>query len=117
MRREGFSLLEKQILALHYNGSYITNFELQELGRAIGIAIDLADREKMLKNLLKRAMEEEKMAQLATAFAKLCNSRIAEYSALAKRYPKAQDIINSYIQKTRATVMLLQQRARMNPYE
>ncbi|SMC08634.1 hypothetical protein [Nitratiruptor tergarcus] len=117
MRQQGFSLLEKQILALHYNGSYITNFEFQQLAQEIGIDLDLADREKMLKTLLKKAMEENKMVQLIAAFTKLLNSRIQEYTTLANRYPYAQDIIGSYIQKTRATLMLLQQRARMNPYE
>ncbi|BCD68908.1 hypothetical protein [Nitratiruptor sp. YY09-18] len=113
----GISLLEKQILALHYNGTYITNFDFKKAGEEIGIEVDLADREKMLKYLLKNANEAGKMPQLAQALATLMQKRIATYNKLLENYPNAKDIIVQYIQKTRSTIMLLQQRARMNPYE
>ena len=111
------SLFEKQLLALHYNGSYITNFELGRIAQSIDIELDLADREKMLKALLKKAQEQDKMADLVQALTRLLNKRIDEYGELLQLHPKAKDVIGSYIQKTRSTIMLLQQRLRMNPYE
>jgi len=114
---QGFSLLEKQILALHYNGTYLSNFDFKKIAEEIGVEIDLADREKMLKTLLKKAAETGKMAQLASAMAALVQKRIAYYNNLLQRYPKAKDVILPYIQKSRSTIMLLQQRSRMNPYE
>ena len=113
---QGFALLEKQILALHYNGSYITNFEFGQIAKNIGIELDLADREKMLKNLLKKTIEAHKENELIAEFAKLLNSRILDYQRLAQLHPEAKEIIGEYIQKTRSTLMLLQQRLRSNPY-
>ena len=113
----GFSLLEKQILALHYNGSYLSNFDFKDIAEKIGIEIDLADREKMLKNLIKKANEENKFLDFVAAMTQMLNNRIKEYNELAALHPKSKEIITSYIQKTRSTIMLLQQRARTNPYE
>ncbi len=114
---EGFNIFEKQILALHYNGSYISSFEFQQIGKEAGIEVDLADREKMLKVLLKKAQEEDKLPQLIQAFTKLLNSRIMEYQNFLQLFPDAKEVIGEYIQKTRSTMLLLQQRLRMNPYE
>jgi len=116
-QNSGFSLLEKQILGLHYCGSYITNFELRRIGEQIGIETDLADREKMLKNLIKTARENAKEAELFAAIAGLLQERIKEYEALAKSHPDAADAIADYIQKGRSTIMLLRHRAKANPYE
>ncbi len=112
-----FSLLEKQLLALHYNGSYITNFEMQEVARDIGLQIDLADREKMLKKLLQQASEHNKLSELATRLIKLLNDRLQTYQLLLQRFPNSASIIQTYIQKTRSTQLLVQQRLRTNPYE
>ncbi len=116
-RESGFSLLEKQILALHFCGSYITNFEFRTIGEKVGIEVDLADREKMLKNLVRIAKERGKEAELFGAVAALLQERIKEYEALAKSHPDAADTIADYIQKGRSTIMLLRHRAKANPYE
>ncbi len=113
----GFSMLEKQILALHFSGSYITNFEFKKIAQEVGIEVDLADREKMLKNMLRLAKEQNKEAALFSAIANLLQERLKTYTELGNTYENARDIIMSYIQKTRSTIMLLNQRARMNPYE
>ncbi len=113
---QGFALFEKQLLALHYNGSYITNFEFRDIAQKIGLDLDLADREKMLKNLLKMAVQEHKEAELIQEMTKLLNSRIEEYRNLANMHPECSNVLSDYIQKTRSTIMLLQHRLRMNPY-
>ncbi len=114
---QGFSLLEKQILALHFNGTYLSNFDFKRIAEQIGLDIDLADREKMLKVLLKKAAEEGKNAELVAAFTQMLSNRIQAYRALMERYPEAKEVIMPYIQKTRSTIMLLQQRLSANPYE
>ena len=117
MNTQGFSLLEKQLLALHFNGTYLSNFDFKHIAEEIGIDIDLADREKMLKHLLKEAAKAGKMADFVAATTKLFMRRIRRYQAWMELYPEAQEIITSYIQKTRSTIMLLQQRMQINPYE
>ncbi len=110
-------MLEKQLLALHYSGSYITNFEFKEIADSLGLEVDLADREKMVKNLLKTSGEQNRQKELFDAVCELLQKRIKEYQQLLELYPDAKDIVGGYIQKTRSTIMLLQQRSRMNPYE
>jgi len=117
MHNQGFSLLEKQILALHYNGIYISNFDFKKIADIIGIELDLADREKMLKTLLKKTKEANKENELMQAFSELFSKRVKEYQALINRFPEASEAIMPWIQKSRSIMMLLQQRLRMSPYE
>ncbi|MRI83854.1 MAG: hypothetical protein C6I00_05465 [Nitratiruptor sp.] len=112
-----FSLLEKQILALHFSGSYISNFEFKQIGHSIGIEIDLADREQMLKNLITKAKELHKEAQLFQAIATLIQERIDHYEKWRQTYPQGRPIIDEYIKKGRNTIALLEQKARMATYE
>ncbi|BCD61102.1 MULTISPECIES: hypothetical protein [unclassified Nitratiruptor] len=114
---QGFSIFEKQILALHYNGTYITNFEFQQIAKEAGLEVDLADREKMLKTILQQAKAKNKELELIGAFTKLLNNRIKTYQDLLQQFPESKEIIGGYIQKTRSTMMLIQQRLRTNPYE
>ncbi len=117
MNTQGFSLLEKQLLALHFNGSYLSNFDFKHIAEEIGIDIDLADREKMLKHLLKEAAKAGKMADFVAATTKLFMRRIHRYQAWMEHFPEATQIITTYIQKTRSTILLLQQHLSTNPYE
>ena len=114
---QGFSLLEKQLLALHFNGSYLSNFDFKHIAEEIGIDIDLADREKMLKYLIKKADETQKMADFVAAITQLLMQRIHCYQRWIELYPEAQEIIAPYMQKTRSTIMLLQQHMHTNSYE
>ncbi len=112
----GFSLLEKQILALHYNGTYINNFEFQKIAKSIGIDLDLSDREKMLKNLIKKVKEEHKERPFIATMTKFLQGRIKQYEELLASHPQSKEIVMPYIQKTRSTILLLQQRFMANPY-
>jgi len=112
-----FSLLEKRILALHFSGSYITNFEFKTIGQKVGLEVDLADREKMLKTLFKQAKEKNKEPQLLEAIAEVLQERLQNYRELAQNHPKAKEVVEEYIQKCRSTIMLLGQKARISHYE
>ncbi|NPA04127.1 MAG: hypothetical protein GXO61_04620 [Epsilonproteobacteria bacterium] len=98
------SFFEKRILALHYNGVYISNFDLQKVASAIGIELDLAQREKMLKSLLKKAKEEGKSEILLQELIELLQRRKKNYLELAYLYPASKEILLNYVNKTDATI-------------
>ncbi|WP_200762897.1 hypothetical protein [Nitrosophilus alvini] len=114
----GFSLLEKQILAVFYSGCYITNKELMKAGKEAGINnIDLCDRDLMLKKLIAEANKKDNLPALFTQISKILNERIKNYSELLHTYPASKEVISKWIQKARSTDLLLKQRMRANPYE
>ena len=112
-----YSHLTKQILALHFSGAYITNKEFVEIGRNIGIEIDLADREKVFKNILSKAIEQKKEEDFFSEISKLLKKRFDEYKKLSNEFPNSKEIIHVWMQKLKSIDMLIRQRARMNVYE
>ncbi|MRJ02412.1 MAG: hypothetical protein GXO19_00630 [Epsilonproteobacteria bacterium] len=114
---ESRALLEREILALHFSGSYITNRELQRVGEKIGLQVDLTDRERLLKNLMAKARESRKESQLFLELARLFEERVASYRALKERYPEAGDIVEEYIEKSRRSGARLRREAQVSAYE
>ncbi len=112
-----YSMLIKQILALHFSGCYISNKEFVEIGKKIEIVIDLSDRETVFKNLLSIAIQQNKEVELFNALSYLLKQRFDEYSKLAKDFPNASDVIQKWMHKLRSIDMLIKQKIRMNPYE
>lgn len=112
-----YSMLIKQILALHFSGCYITNKEFLKIAKNIGIEEDLTDRETLLKKILTRAVNENKEVQFFNELSKLLKNRFDIYSSLAKDFPNASDIINNWMQKLRSLNMLIKQRMKMSIYE
>ncbi|WP_281951695.1 hypothetical protein [Nitrosophilus kaiyonis] len=112
-----YSMLTKQILALHFSGTYITNKEFIELGKKIGIDVDLADRETVFKKILSKAIEENIEAEFFNELSNVLKSRFDEYKKLADEFANSSEIIKEWMQKLRSLDMLIKQRARMSIYE
>jgi len=103
----GSGFFQKRLLALHYNGVYISNFDLQKIASNIGIELDLAQREKMLTHLLKLAKEQGKLEQLKEELIFLLEKRSREFVKLAQLYPQAKEILLNYVHKTSSTIAWL----------
>ena len=112
-----YSMLIKQILALHFSGAYITNKEFVEIGKNIGIDVDLADRETVFKKILSKAVEENKENELFGAISNILKQRFKEYKRLSDEFPNSKEIINEWMHKLRSIDLLIRQRARMSIYE
>ena len=112
-----YNILIKQILALHFSGCYITNKELLQIAKNIGIDEDLTDRETLLKKILTKAINENKEVEFFNELSKLLKNRFDIYSSLAKNFPNSIEIINIWMQKLRSLNLLIRQRIRMSPYE
>ncbi|GEM_PF-1536181 len=114
---EKYSLLIKQILAVHYSGCYITNKELKEISSKLDIDIDLADREAMLKRLIALAAERNRINEVFLEISKILKNRFQIYSKLANDYEECASEIREWMQKCKSIDLLIKQRARINPYE
>ncbi|WP_187647540.1 hypothetical protein [Nitrosophilus labii] len=112
-----YSMLTKQILALYFSGCYITNKEFQQIGKNIGIEVDLSDRETVFKKILSLAVKNEKEVEFFNEILKLLKKRFNEYSNLAQDFPNSSDVIKEWMQKLRSIDLLIKQKIRMNPYE
>ena len=114
---EKYSMLTKQILALHFSGAYITNKEFVELGKKIGIDVDLADRESVFKKILSKAVEQNKEAEFFNEISAILKNRYKEYKKIADDFPNSSEIIKNWMQKLRSIDMLIKQKIRMNMFE
>ena len=108
--------IERQLMALFYCGVYITNADLVEVGRTIGLELGLKERMALLKDIMHEAHEKEEMPKVMQAFIQLLQSRAGQYEEYARAYPQAAPLLRQWIQKARSTAMLLQREMRSNPY-
>jgi len=112
-----YNMLIKQILALHFSGCYITNKELVNIGKKIKVEVDLADREKVFKDLLAKAINEKKETIFFNELSNLLKQRFEEYKKLSLDFPNSKEIIYEWMQKLKSIDRLIKQKIKMNPYE
>jgi hypothetical protein len=109
--------VERQLTALFYCGVYITNADMVEIGKRMGLDLPLKDRISLLKQLMRHAHDHDMKPQMMQGFVRLLQERMKTYQTLAQNYPSAAPLIGEWIQKARATVLLLQREMRSHPYE
>ncbi len=109
--------VERQLMALFYCGVYNTNADIVRIGASMGLKLPLKDRIALLKQLMRHAHEHDMKPQMMQGFVRLLQERAKTYQELAQNYPTAAPLIQEWIQKARATALLLQREMRSNPYE
>ncbi|WP_353661611.1 hypothetical protein [Hydrogenimonas sp. SS33] len=108
--------LERQLMALFYAGVYITNADIVQVGRGMGLELPLKDRMALLKDLMHEAHENNLKPQMIQGFMALIQERMKIYQEYAQAFPAAAPLIGQWLQKARSTVMLLQRELRSDPY-
>jgi hypothetical protein len=109
--------VERQLMAVFYSGVYITNADIAEVGKRLGLELPLKDRMALLKQLMRHAHDHGKKAELMQGFVDILQERARTYRQLAQDFPRASKLLEEMIQKARATAMLLQREMRSNPYD
>ncbi len=109
--------VENHLLALFYSGVYITNAQMAEVGRELGLDLPMKDRTALLKQIMRHAHDNDMKPKMIQSFISVIKKRIKEYEALAKNFPEAAELVGGWIQKANATVLLLQREIRSSPYE
>ena len=108
--------LERQLMAVFYSGVYITNDDIVKVGRRIGLELPRKDRMALLKEVMHEAHESNRMVPVLQGFAELLQERANIYQQYARQFPAAAPLIGEWLQKVRATTMLLQREMRSDPY-
>ncbi|WP_456452526.1 hypothetical protein [Hydrogenimonas sp.] len=109
--------VERQLMAVFYSGVYVTNADIAQVGKKLGLDLPLKDRMALLKQLMRHAHDNGQKTQLMQGFIELLQKRAQEYQQLAQAFPQAAPILGQMMQKARATAMLLQREMRSNTYE
>jgi hypothetical protein len=109
--------VERQLLATFYSGVYLTNADMIEVGKRIGLELAYKDRTALLKELMHHAHETNQKSELMQAFVQILQLRADTYRKLVKNFPATAPILEEMIHKARSTAMLLQREMRSHPYE
>ncbi len=112
-----YESVESRLLALFYSGVYITNAEIVEIGKELGLDLPMKERSALLKHLMRHAHDNRETSRMLKSFITLLKKRITAYRELAQNFPEASDIVGEWIQKANSTILLLQREMRSNPYE
>lgn len=108
--------IERQLMAVHYCGVYLTNADMVEVGKKMGLELGLKERMSLLKDLMHEAHESGKKGEMIQGFIEILQKRARAYQEQAQQFPEAAELLQSMIQKARATAMLLQREMRSDPY-
>ncbi len=112
-----YESVENHLLALFYSGVYITNAEIVEIAKGLGLELPMKERTALLKHLMRHAHDSGKTPGMLNGFIMLLKKRIQTYQALAQSFPEASDLAKEWIHKANSTILLLQREMRSNPYE
>ncbi len=109
--------VENHLLSLFYSGVYITNSEIIEIGRSIGLNLPMKERSALLKQILRHAHESGETSKILESFIYLLNRRIEDYKKLAQSFPEASVLIKEWIHKADSIILLMKREMRGNIYE
>ena len=102
-----YESLEKQLLSLFFSGIYVSSHDIRQLGAKIGIELPVKDRNILLSRLFGDANKENKTKELYLAISDFIKSRAMQYTILGNNYPHTKPLILKWLQKAKATDLLL----------
>ncbi|MDD5405309.1 MAG: hypothetical protein PHE73_00020 [Sulfurovaceae bacterium] len=106
-RQNEYETLEKQILSLYYSGIYISSYDIVQLGKNIGYELPLKERNILFSKLLGDAKKDNKIKNLFVAVSNLIKHRAMQYTELGNLHPYARPMISIWLQKAKATDLLI----------
>ena len=112
-----FTALENQLLNTYFSGLYISANEILEIASRVGIALPMNSRELLIKELLNRSDEHEKLDKCVEELSGLIQSRVDSYNELSKNYTGAAPLLALLSKKATATKSLLQNSSKGSVYE
>ncbi|MCF6201178.1 MAG: hypothetical protein L3J42_03485, partial [Hydrogenimonas sp.] len=88
--------VERHLSALFYSGVYITNADIVEVAKDIGLELPMKDRNALLKHVMRYAHENGKKSELMQSFAKLLANRVERYKDLSKNFSDSNPLIKEW---------------------
>ena len=114
--RSQFKALENHLLNTFFSGLYISASELIEIAQKVDIHMDMSTRELLIKQLLNKSFEENKLRNVMALLSKKIDERVQEYHQLAISYPLANAKMAHLASRANATKALLARESKANPY-
>ena len=102
-----YESLEKQLLALFHSGVYISSNDLIKISKKLDYNLPLKERNILLQKLMGNAKKDDKLIELLGYMRDLLKVKGSSYIKLGTKYPYAQDIIGSWLQKAKSTDRLI----------
>ena len=102
-----YESLEKQLLALFYSGVYISSNDLIGISKKLNYNLPLKERNILLQKLMGDAKKDNKLIELLGYLRDLLKIKGSDYIKLGEKYPYAQNIIGSWLQKAKSTDRLI----------
>lgn len=112
-----FTAIENHLLNTFFSGLYISSSELIEIGNSVDLTLDMNTRELLIKELLNKSDENERLSEVITLLNKVIDDRVQTYHKLSINYPGTLTQIARLAQKANSTKALLAREIRSNPYE
>ena len=115
--RSKFTALENQFLNTFFSGIYISAGEFIEIGKKVGLPLDMNSRELLIKELLNKSQENETLPQTVELLNQLIQERVDRYNSLSRDYTGSAGMLAKLSQKAIGTKSLLARESQRNPYE
>lgn len=115
--RSKFTALENNLLNTFFSGLYLSSADLMNIGKKVGMRIQMNSRELQIKELLNKSYDEGKLPQVISLLSTIIDDRIQEYHRLSLDYPAAREPLTRLAQKANASKSLLARESRGDPYE
>lgn len=112
-----FQSLENHFLNVFHAGVYISGQEMVNIGKKFNYDLPLKNRELVIKNLLNTANDDNNLQPVLMELSHLIQERMKSLNALALDYPNTAPYLQTMIQRSASSDLLLKQQQRSNPYE
>lgn len=116
-QRSKFTALENHFLNTFFSGLYLSSGDLINIGKEVGINMQMNSRELLIKELLNSSHDAGTLPQVTALLNKVIDERIAQYHRISIDYPKTLEPMAKLAQKANGTKSLLARESRGNPYE
>lgn len=112
-----FLSLESHFLNTFYAGIYLSGKDMVLIAHAHDIDMPLKSREIILKTLLNTAQDQNKLQGVIADLTSLIQERIKVLTIYAHDFPQAAPFLQTLIQKSSSSALLLARQLKANPYE
>jgi len=105
--KTGFKEIARFLLLPAYSGIYLSRDTIGQLARQFELPRGFGNREQMLLNLLRTAVQYDALPQLLTALQEICRSWQTNYQALIDQHPQTALFIQPWQARAAATEQMV----------
>ena len=101
----------RHLITPAFSGIYLSRYTIGQLARQLELPRGFGNREQMLLNLMRTAVQYDNLKQLLAILQEKCTTWAENYQLLQESYPKIRPFTTQWQQRAKATIQLLEQMA------